>query len=45
MKIDLSPDIIRRIQDAFFRRGVSEVTLKREQGQIIVLAVRREKIE
>lgn len=45
MKIDISPDVISRIQTAFERRGVSEVTLKREKGQITVLAVRRETIQ
>lgn len=45
MKIDITFDVIQRIQVAFERRGVSEVTLKREQGQITVLAVKKEKIE
>lgn len=45
MKIEITPDIIRRIQAAFAVRGVREVRLKIEQGQIVVLAVMVRKVE
>lgn len=45
MKIDITPDIIRRIQTALSGRGVHEVVLKIEKGQLSVIAVTRKKIE
>lgn len=43
--IDITPDVIRRIQAAFSGRGVREVVLRIENGKLIVLAVKRTKIE
>lgn len=45
MKIELTPDIIRRIETALSGRGVHEVVLKIEKGQLSVIAVTRKKIE
>lgn len=45
MKIDITPDLIRRIQTALSGRGVHEVILKVEQGQLAVIAVTRRKVE
>lgn len=45
MKIELTPDLIRRIETALSGRGVHEVILKVEQGQLSVIAVTRRKVE
>lgn len=45
MKIDITPDVISRIQTALSGRGVHEVVLKIEQGQLSVIAVTRRKVE
>lgn len=45
MKVEITPDTIRRIQDALSGRGVREVRLKIEQGQLVVLAVTVKKVE
>lgn len=45
MKIDITPDIIRRIQTALSGRGVHEVVLRIEQGQLAVITVTRKKIK
>lgn len=45
MKVKLTPDDIRKIESAFEKRGTATVELKREQGQITVLRVSKEKIE
>lgn len=45
MKIDITPDIIRRIQTALSGRGVHEVVLKIEEGQLSVIAVTRQKVD
>ena len=43
--IDISPDIVRRIRNALSERGVREVRIKIEDGQVVVLAVRVKKVE
>lgn len=45
MKIEITPDTIRLIQTALSGRGVHEVVLKIEEGQLSVIAVTRKKIE
>lgn len=45
MKYEITPDVIRRIIEAFKGRGVASVELKREQGEIVVLRVTKEKMD
>lgn len=45
MKIEITPDTIRRIESAINRRETAEVRLKVERGEITVLAVQIRKIE
>lgn len=45
MKIEITPDLKRRIETALSGRGVHEVVLKIEKGQLSVIAVTRRKVE
>ncbi|MBP5717404.1 MAG: hypothetical protein J6X53_00285 [Abditibacteriota bacterium] len=45
MKIEITPDLIRRIETALSGRGVHEVVVKIERGQLSVIAVTRKKVE